>query len=257
MGGNPRGIAFAPNSCKVYLSAESGQRILVYTFATETLRTLIPRLASEPRHLVIDSTGKHLYASLNKGGAVVKIDIARRRVVDRVGTGNQPRTIVLAPDGLSLYVVNYLSQTLTKVRTRRLHVSASSPPPLRAVAAPADPWPPGRSGPSTRRLTRGPLDSAGARQATARGRLRARQSRATVAAACARSASFAHRSQPAADPSRRMRWTAELPAARHPRADCGHRYQGGVTGYDRESRAGDGIDRHHEQALCGRNHEDA
>ncbi len=34
VGGNPRGIAFAPDSSKVYLSAESGQRVLVYTFAT-------------------------------------------------------------------------------------------------------------------------------------------------------------------------------------------------------------------------------
>ena len=118
VGGNPRGIAFAPDSSKVYLGAESGQRVLVYTFATGTLRTLIPLLPGEPRHLVIDAAGKYLYASLNKGGGVVKIDIARKRVVDRVSTGTEPRTIVLAPDGRSLYVVNYVSQTLVKVRTR-------------------------------------------------------------------------------------------------------------------------------------------
>ncbi|MDQ1323133.1 MAG: hypothetical protein QG587_467, partial [Chloroflexota bacterium] len=122
VGGNPRGIAFAPDSSKVYLSAESGQRILVYTFATGTLRTLIPLLPGEPRHMVIDSTGKYLYLSLNKGGGVVKIDIARRRVVDRVSTGRNPRTIVLAPDGRSLYVVNYESQTVVKVRTRDMVV---------------------------------------------------------------------------------------------------------------------------------------
>ena len=122
IGGNPRGIAFAPNSSRVYLSAESGQRILVYTFATGTLRTLIPLLPGEPRHMVIDKAGKYLYLSLNKGGAVVKIDIATRRVVDRVSTGTEPRTIVLAPDGRSLYVVNYTSQTLVKVRTRDMVV---------------------------------------------------------------------------------------------------------------------------------------
>ncbi len=122
VGGNPRGIAFAPDSSKVYLSAESGQRVLVYTFATGTLRTLIPLLPGEPRHLVIDRAGRYLYASLNKGGGVVKIDIARRRIVDRVRTGTEPRTIVLAPDGRSLYVVNYVSQTLVKVRTRDMVV---------------------------------------------------------------------------------------------------------------------------------------
>ena len=53
VGGNPRGIAFSPDSSKVYLSAESGQRVMVYTFATGTLRTLIPAApgrAAPPRH---------------------------------------------------------------------------------------------------------------------------------------------------------------------------------------------------------------
>ena len=122
VGGNPRGIAFAPDSSKVYLSAESGQRLKVYTFATGTLRTLIPLLPGEPRHLVIDKAGRYLYASLNKGGGVVKIDIRLRRVVGRVRTGINPRTIVLAPDGRSLYVVNYGSQTVAKVRTRDMLV---------------------------------------------------------------------------------------------------------------------------------------
>ena len=122
VGGNPRGIAFSPDSSRVYLSAESGQRVMVYAFATGTLRTLIPLLPGEPRHLVIDGSGRYLYASLNKGGGVVKIDIARRRVVDRISTGRNPRTIVLAPDGRSLYVVNYESQTVVKVRTRDMVV---------------------------------------------------------------------------------------------------------------------------------------
>ena len=122
VGGNPRGIAFAPNSSRVYLSAESGQRILVYTFATGSLRTLISYLPGQPRHMVIDKAGRYLYLSLNKGGGVVKVDIARKRVVDRVSTGTEPRTIVLAPDGRSLYVVNYVSQTLVKVRTKDMVV---------------------------------------------------------------------------------------------------------------------------------------
>ncbi len=122
VGGNPRGIVFSPDSSRVYLSAESGQRVMVYTFATGTLRTLIPLLPGEPRHLVIDKAGRYLYASLNKGGGVVKIDIGLRRVVDRVSTGINPRTIVLAPDGRSLYAVNYESQTVAKVRTRDMLV---------------------------------------------------------------------------------------------------------------------------------------
>jgi DNA-binding beta-propeller fold protein YncE len=50
------------------------------------------------------------------------VDIAKKRVVDRVRTGTEPRTIVLAPDGRSLYVVNYVSQTLVKVRTKDMAI---------------------------------------------------------------------------------------------------------------------------------------
>lgn len=62
------------------------------------------------------------YASLDFGRAVVKISIAQRRVVGRAYTGSHPRTIVLAPDGRSLYVVNYESRTLSKVRTSDMRV---------------------------------------------------------------------------------------------------------------------------------------
>jgi 6-phosphogluconolactonase (cycloisomerase 2 family) len=122
VGGNPRGIAFAPDSSVVYLTAESGQRLLEYTFLTGRLRTLISVLPGHPRHLVIDPSGRYLYASLDAGGQVVKIDIRLRRIIDRVATGSHPRTIVLAPDGRSLYVVNYESQTVAKVRTRDMVV---------------------------------------------------------------------------------------------------------------------------------------
>jgi len=122
VGGNPRGIAFAPDSSVAYLTAESGQRLMEYTFATGRLRTLIALLPGEPRHLVIDPTGHFLYASLNKGGQVVKIDIRLRRIVGRATTGRTPRTITLAPDGRSLYVVNYDSRTVAKVRTKDMRV---------------------------------------------------------------------------------------------------------------------------------------
>ena len=122
VGGNPRGIAFAPDSSVVYLTAESGQRLMEYNFSTGRLRTIIALLPGEPRHLVIDPTGRYLYASLNRRGQVVKIDIRLRRIVDRVTTGSNPRTIALAPDGRSLYVVNYESRTVAKVRTKDMLV---------------------------------------------------------------------------------------------------------------------------------------
>jgi DNA-binding beta-propeller fold protein YncE len=59
--------------------------------------------------------GKYLYATLNGEGAVAKIDPRRRRVVDKVSTGSGPRSMAVAPDGRSLFVVN--SSTMSQVRT--------------------------------------------------------------------------------------------------------------------------------------------
>jgi len=53
---------------------------------------------------------------------VAKIDPATRKVVDKVYTGAQPRSMAIAPDGKSLYVVNYDSSTMTKVRTSDMKV---------------------------------------------------------------------------------------------------------------------------------------
>ncbi len=53
---------------------------------------------------------------------MVKLDLKRNKVVGRVRTGDDPRSMAIAPDGRSLYLVNYASGTVSKVRTRDMHV---------------------------------------------------------------------------------------------------------------------------------------
>jgi len=52
----------------------------------------------------------------------VKVDLETRTVKDRVATGSQPRSMAIAPDGRSLYVVNYNADTMTKVRTSDMSI---------------------------------------------------------------------------------------------------------------------------------------
>ena len=59
--------------------------------------------------------GKKLYATLNGEGNLAKIDVAEKRVVDKVYTGSEPRSMAMAPDGKSLYVVNYGSLSLIHI----------------------------------------------------------------------------------------------------------------------------------------------
>nr|MDT0665557.1 hypothetical protein [Micromonospora sp. DSM 115978] len=56
---------------------------------------------------------------------VVKIDTAARSVVGRVSTGAAPRSMTIAEDGGALYVVNYSSNTVAKVRTADMAVIQS------------------------------------------------------------------------------------------------------------------------------------
>ena len=53
---------------------------------------------------------------------VAKIDLRKGEVVARVATGSAPRSMAIADDGRSLYVVNYQSNSVSKVRTRDMQV---------------------------------------------------------------------------------------------------------------------------------------
>ena len=43
-------------------------------------------------------------------------------LIKSVATGNEPRTMVMSDDGFSLYVVNYMSDTMVKIRTSDMQV---------------------------------------------------------------------------------------------------------------------------------------
>src|SRR5690606_10150811 len=60
--------------------------------------------------------------TLNGANQVVKVNTRTGGVVGRVTTGSQPRSMDIAPDGKALYVVNYSSNTVAKVRTRDMKV---------------------------------------------------------------------------------------------------------------------------------------
>jgi DNA-binding beta-propeller fold protein YncE len=58
-----------------------------------------------------------LYISLNGEGKLAKLDLFTGKVVARVSTGAAPRSMAISDDGTALYVVNYNSNTMSKVRT--------------------------------------------------------------------------------------------------------------------------------------------
>ena len=63
---------------------------------------------------------RFLFATLNRDGEVVKIDLETGNVVAEVRTGDAPRSMAISEDGEALYVVNYDSNTLSKVLTETM-----------------------------------------------------------------------------------------------------------------------------------------
>ena len=56
-----------------------------------------------------------------------KISTLTGELLGVVATGREPRTMVMSPDGTALYVVNYLDDTLSKVRTSDMSVIQTVP----------------------------------------------------------------------------------------------------------------------------------
>ena len=54
--------------------------------------------------------------SHNGSGTVVRVDTATGNVTHSVSTGQQPRSMAISADGSAIYVANYESSTVTKLR---------------------------------------------------------------------------------------------------------------------------------------------
>jgi YVTN family beta-propeller protein len=119
IGAYPRGLAVSPDSRTAYVAVMGGDTVVKVNLDTLKEEGSIT-VGDNPRHLVIDPAGHYLYASLNGPGDVVKVDLATDAVVDRTHTGDAARSLAISGDGRSLYVVNYSSNSVTKLRASDL-----------------------------------------------------------------------------------------------------------------------------------------
>jgi YVTN family beta-propeller protein len=111
----PRGIAVTPDSSTAYV-AEMGSSN-VHKVDLTTFKKSKFTVGSGPRHLVLSPDARYLYVSLNAAGKVAKYDLLGEEKTLFVATGTYPRTMTISSDGTALYIVNYGSGTLSKVRT--------------------------------------------------------------------------------------------------------------------------------------------
>ena len=115
IGAYPRGIAISNDSQFAYVVQMGGaviHKINLNTFERELLN-----IGSNPRAVVLSPDNSMLYVTLNSSGRVVAMDLATNKVVRSVRTGNTSRSLDISADGTALYVVNYTSDTVSKIRS--------------------------------------------------------------------------------------------------------------------------------------------
>ena len=131
VGRYPRGIAVTSEGSTAYVAVTGSTDIAVIDLSAVSSGGTLNGAAGEfdglsylqgvgaaPRHLILSPDDEVLYVSLNGEDAVVAIDVDTGLELMRVRTGTKPRSMDISDDGTALYVVNYESNTMTKLRTR-------------------------------------------------------------------------------------------------------------------------------------------
>ena len=114
IGRYPRGIAITKDSVYAYVAEMGGSgvhRIDLRDFS----KTFIP-VGSNPRALVLSPDEKTLYVTLNISGKVAAWSLEKNKMIKTVSTGKAARSLDISDDGSALFVVNFGSGTMSKVR---------------------------------------------------------------------------------------------------------------------------------------------
>jgi YVTN family beta-propeller protein len=120
IGAYPRGIAISNDSKFAYVAQMGGSVVHKIDLGTWQRKRL--EVGSNPRALVLSPDNKKLYLTLNKSGRVAAFDLDANRLMKTVRTGNAARSLDISSDGTALYVVNYTSDTIAKLRVSDLEI---------------------------------------------------------------------------------------------------------------------------------------
>lgn len=121
IGRYPRGIAITKDSKTAYVAEMGGNRIHVINLENFAV-SYIP-IGSNPRAIVLSPDNSMLYVTMNLSGRVASWDLIANKAGKTVKTGNAARSLAISSDGSTLFVVNFNSDTVSKVRTSDMKVT--------------------------------------------------------------------------------------------------------------------------------------
>jgi YVTN family beta-propeller protein len=118
IGRYPRGIAISADSSYAYVVEMGGSNIHKIDLS-DFSKTLIP-IGVNPRAVELSPDNKTLYATLNVSGRVIAWNLEANQAIKSVKTGATARSLAMSGDGSALFVVNFTSGTVTKLRSSDL-----------------------------------------------------------------------------------------------------------------------------------------
>ena len=121
IGRYPRGIAISNDSSRAYVAEMGGSRIHVINL--EDFSTSFIPIGSNPRAIVLSPDNTTMYVTMNLSGRVASWDLVNNKSGKSVRTGEAARSLAISADGSALYVVNYKSDTMSRVRTSDMKVT--------------------------------------------------------------------------------------------------------------------------------------
>ena len=115
IGRYPRGIAVSSDSKTAYVAEMGGNRIHVINLEDFSV-SYIP-IGSNPRAIVLSPDNSMMYVTMNLSGKVASWNLSTHTAGKSVKTGQAARSLAISDDGSALFVVNFESDTVSKVRT--------------------------------------------------------------------------------------------------------------------------------------------
>jgi len=105
---DPYNLYFTPDGRRAIVVAERLRRLDFRDPHSMRLRHALPVPCEGIDHMDFSADGRYLLASCEYSGELVKVDVARERVVDvlRLDAGAMPQDVKLAPDGSVFYVAD-------------------------------------------------------------------------------------------------------------------------------------------------------
>lgn len=143
VGQRPRSVAFSPSGTRAYVPGEADASVTIVNARTMSpLKTFYLKSSpifhplvggARPMDTLVSRSGRFLYVSTGRAGAVVAVNLGTDEIAHAAMTGIRPWTIALTPDGRRLWAANGPSNDVSVIDTRTLKV-------ITTIACHTRPW---------------------------------------------------------------------------------------------------------------------